>query len=410
MHRTETHLANSLTLTVASLALGLSLAACGGDDPDNPNNSNNGGTLTAVRSGTLTADGAGGAPDATGAVSIRRDSAGALFVVLGSDFMQEAGPGDTQLFLAKTADNIQAQRDADPASVSAAIGTVTNGFSGAANYPLPSSVDAEAFNYLIVWCPTAGVNFGVAQLGESSGPTLTTVRQANFVSDGAGGAPNASGSVHIARSESGALYVQLGDNFAQEMGPGDTQLLLARTSDNVQAQRDSDAASVSATLGTIANGASGAQEFMIPSGVNVSDFDYVIVWCPTAGVNFGAAQLPLRSGTLSADGAGGAPDATGAVSFERGEDGKLSLVLGADFAQEMGPGDTQIYLARADGNVASQRDAAASSVSAVIGTVSNGATGTMRFEVPSGVAVDGFDYAIVWCPTAGVNFGAARLN
>ena len=30
---------------------------------------------------------------------------------------------------------------------------------------------------------------------------------------------------------------------------------------------------------------------MVPAGVNVDEFDYVIVWCPTAGVNFGVAEL-----------------------------------------------------------------------------------------------------------------------
>ena len=239
---------------------------------------------------------------------------------------------------------------------------------------------------------------------------LTEVRSAAFVADGAGGTPDATGTARISRGEGGKLYVELGADFKREEGPGDTQLLLARSADNIQSQRDADAASVSMALGTIPNGGTGAMEFEVPSGVDVDDFDFVIVWCPTAGVNFGAAELPKRSGNLVADGAGGAPDATGAVKLARAGDGSLTIELGADFMQEMGPGDTQLLLARGMNNIAEQRDADASSVSAVVGTITNGATGAQTFTVPDGVDVDQFDYAIVWCPTAGVNFGAASLD
>lgn len=364
--------------------------------------------LTPLRAGTFVADGAGGAPDATGSISIARGPAGGLYVALGADFMVESGPGDTQLYLAKTADNIQAQRDADPASVSAVIGVVPNGFTGFMAYMVPADVNTDDFNYLIVWCPTASINFGAANLGDEVAPTV--VRMGAFVNDGAGGVPNAAGTFEVVRDAAGKISLQTGADFRVDMGPGDTQLFLARSDDNIETQRSADASSVSAVIGTISNGATGALSFEIPAGVDLNDFDYAIVWCPSAAINFGAAKLPLRTGAFVADGAGGAPDATGGVAFERDASGALTVVLGADFMQEMGPGDTQLFLARGDGNINEQKMASAAAVSPALGVVPNGATGGLTLTVPAGVETDAFDYAIIWCPTAGVNFGAARLN
>ena len=367
-------------------------------------------TLTTVRQGRLAGDGAGGAPDATGAVSFGRDATGAIFVSLGDDFAQETGPGDTQLILARTEANVQSQRDADPNSVSPSLGTVPNGFQGARTFAVPAGVSIADFDYLIVWCPTAGVNFGVARLDGAGAPERTAVRSSTLEGDGAGGAPDAVGSVQILRTAQGALLVRLGDDFAQEVGPGDTQLILARSADNVQSQRDADPSSASPSLGTIPNGGSGAREFEIPTNIDLDVFDYVIVWCPTAGVNFGVAELPLRGGQLAGDGAGGAPDASGGVSLVRGINGDLTVELDGTFTQEQGPGDTQLILARSADNVQMQRDADPSATSPSLGTIPNGGSGTRSFAVPAGVDVDLFDYVVVWCPTAGVNFGVARLQ
>ncbi|MEO1335287.1 MAG: DM13 domain-containing protein, partial [Myxococcota bacterium] len=241
-------------------------------------------------------------------------------------------------------------------------------------------------------------------------PTRTAVREASLVADGAGGAPDATGTVRIERDATGGLYVALADDFAQEMGPGDTQLILARTGDNIQSQRDADAESTSMSLGTIPNGASGERAFALPSDVDLDDFDYAVIWCPTAGVNFGVAQLPLRAGQLAGDGPGNAPDASGGIAISRGADNALTIELADDFMQEMGPGDTQLILAKGDGNVNDQRTMAASNASDSLGTITNGASGSQSFAVPDDVDLDQFDYAIIWCPTAGVNFGVAELN
>lgn len=399
--------ARALHALLALPLTGLLLSACGEEDDPNtdPNNETK---LTVIRSATLSGDGAGGAPDATGTVALARDPDGALYITLGDNFMQEMGPGDTQLFIAKASGNIDAQMSAAPSSV-ALIGTISNGFSGAKNFAVPAGTDVDALPFAIVWCPTAGVVFGTAELDPASGPSPEVVRSASFVADGAGGAPDATGTVRVLR-EGSNLSIVLGEDFSQEMGPGDTQLFLARGNGSITEQMGADPSSVSPVLGTLGNGTSGMHSFDLGSTVDLDAYDYVVVWCPTAGVVFGAAELPHRSGNLMADGSGGAPDATGMIGFARNESGKLVLELGADFMQEMGPGDTQLFLTRGTGSITEQRDAGAENVSAVIGTISNGGSGAMSFEIPSSVNADLYDHAIVWCPTAGVSFGVADLR
>ena len=166
----NTILRSHTTTLLTGLALTGLLAACGGDDDannntnTNNNTNNNAGVLTEVRSAAFVADGAGGTPDATGTARISRGEGGKLYVELGADFKQEEGPGDTQLLLARGMNNIAEQRDADASSVSAVVGTITNGATGAQTFTVPDGVDVDQFDYAIVWCPTAGVNFGAASL------------------------------------------------------------------------------------------------------------------------------------------------------------------------------------------------------------------------------------------------------
>ena len=399
---------NPRIIAAATLLIAGCMAACGGDDSDPiPDGDDVVGDLTTISGGELLADGPGGVPDATGSVRIAEDNDGNQYVVLSDNFSQEMGPGDTQLILATTQANVEEQRTANSNSVSEPLGVVPNGFSGSAAYRIPENVDVGAYSYLIVWCPTAGVNFGAAALITDVSDTI--VRTNALVSDDFNGVPYVTGTVSVVRSGS-QLSIALSSDFQQLEGPGDTQIFLARSADNITAQRNADPSSVSEVLGIIPNGATGAQSFALSSNVDVDDFDYVVIWCPTAGINFGAALLPARSGTLAGDGAGGAPDATGGVSFSRGADGSLTLELGTDFAQEQGPGDTQIFLTTGSGSISEQRASGASNVSPVIGTIPNGATGARSFTIPDNIDADLYDYAIVWCPTAGVNFGVTLLQ
>ncbi len=154
-------------LPVAALAMGI--AACGSDtEPANTNNSNNTATIpgTVLRSGSLT--NVDGTPSATGSISMRMDDAGKKYLYLSSDFVQEMGPGDTELRLAKAGTSIAEQMAADASNVSPAIGIIPNAATGEFLFEIPDSVDASSFSHAIVWCPTAGVNFGAGSISPSN--------------------------------------------------------------------------------------------------------------------------------------------------------------------------------------------------------------------------------------------------
>lgn len=266
-----------------ALTTTLFFAACGGTESDDDGANN---TLdvpqTVVRSGALVD--VDGTPSATGAISIRTDGAGKRYVYLGPDFVQAMGPGDTELRLAKGSGNVADQIAADASNVSVAIGVIPNASSGAFLFEVPSNVDDTAFGFAVVWCPTAGVNFGVASFG-GTGNRMFSAALTNV-----DGTPSATGSVTIRETGAGMFTLELGADFAQAMGPGDTEIRLAKGDDNIADQISADANSVSASLGIVPNGASGAMSFTF-SQAEPSDFGYVVIWCPTAGVNFGVGDL-----------------------------------------------------------------------------------------------------------------------
>ncbi len=272
-----------ITLTLSSI-LAIGLVACGGSEDGDDGNNNNTTDIpqTVVRSAGLT--NIDGTPSATGSVSIRTDAAGKRYVYLGKDFVQAMGPGDTELRLAKGSNNVADQQAADGASVSPAIGIIPNGASGDFLFDIPAGVDDASFGFVIVWCPTAGVNFGVGSFGEAGN------RQWSATLTNVDGTPSATGMVTITETGVGSFKLELGSDFSQDMGPGDTEIRIAVGNSNVADQIAADDSSVSAALGIVPNGSSGAMSFDF-TGAEPSDFGYVIIWCPTAGVNFGLGAL-----------------------------------------------------------------------------------------------------------------------
>ncbi len=158
------------------LCVSVGAAACGDDDGSTSSDAGTGSapstTDTSDASSALSPTAEAqlmdveGTPSATGLVQIGTNAAGETVVELGSDFMQATGPGDTELRLAQTDENVQEQLDADPMSVSPALGIIPNGGSGSFSFTVPSSIDVNDFDNVIIWCPTAGVNFGVGTLAD----------------------------------------------------------------------------------------------------------------------------------------------------------------------------------------------------------------------------------------------------
>jgi hypothetical protein len=262
------------------------VTACGDDQGDNIPGGNNppSGQGTTIRTGALT--NVLGTPSATGSMRIEVNPSGKRFLILEEDFQQEIGPGDTEIRVAASAENLQVQIDADPNTVSPVIGIVPNGGSGSFTFEVPASVDLDALSFVVVWCPTAAVNFGTGQLRTV---TRSVLQQTTLIN--VEGTPSATGPVTIEEDSTGARFVVLGDSFSQEMGPGDTELRFAFSDGNISDQLDADPGYVSPVVGVVPNGASGSFEFSLPPSVDLNQLTYVVIWCPTAAVNFGVGRL-----------------------------------------------------------------------------------------------------------------------
>ena len=72
-------------------------------------------------------------------------------------------------------------------------------------------------------------------------------------------------------------------------GPGATQVILAQ-SDGEIADAAADTFVVVGTLDS-ADGFDGEMDFELPSGTDGADFSHVVIWCPTAMINFGVGSL-----------------------------------------------------------------------------------------------------------------------
>jgi Electron transfer DM13 len=114
------------------------------------------GTFTAAKSGTFVEQNATGSK---GAVKLGTDSKSVQFLQLGSDFSTNFGTGTVTVYLSTSKDF-----KADPMKGNPdlrLLGGVTKG--GMANFKLDPKADAK-FTHVILWCASANVPFGFAEL------------------------------------------------------------------------------------------------------------------------------------------------------------------------------------------------------------------------------------------------------
>lgn len=232
-------------------------------DPSMPS-----GATTTLRSGTITAE--NNTPTA-GMVSIIRDAQNNEFVSLGDDFKSDFHTGTVTIYLAKTADNIGMQ---EAASASNVLKVALVNKNGKQYFKIPSS--AAGFPYVVFYCATAKINFGNSGL---SGQT-TTLRTGSIVhQDG----PATSGDVAIIKDVAGSEFIQLKDNFTSDFGSGTVTVYLAKNSSNINNQPDGD----KVKIGLVNR--NGAQVLAVPS--SAAAYKYVVFYCSTVKINFGAAEL-----------------------------------------------------------------------------------------------------------------------
>jgi hypothetical protein len=114
------------------------------------------GAFTAKTTGALTAQ--NGTPT-KGTASIGTDTKSTYFVKLGSDFTTELGTGTATLYLSTSATYKASPGTGNPDLK--LVGVIAK--NGEQNFKLTAAPDAK-FTYVIVWCGSAAIPFGNAQL------------------------------------------------------------------------------------------------------------------------------------------------------------------------------------------------------------------------------------------------------
>ena len=146
---------NSIIFSLSIAALIVVLAACKKDDPINDSPMPNG-EFTVERSGTFTAE--NNQPTA-GTVEYGKDEDDVYFVKLGSDFTTDQATGTLGLYFSTSAVFTSDPGNGNPDLM--ALGTITQ--NGEQYIKLDEAV-ASNFTHIILWCNTASVSFGNAQL------------------------------------------------------------------------------------------------------------------------------------------------------------------------------------------------------------------------------------------------------
>jgi len=126
----------------------------------------------------------------------------------------------------------------------------------------------------------------------------------------------------------------------------------------------------------------------------------------------GSAEITAHAGAISsaatqivvADGRVGsfvdkAHHTAGTATLLSDAGGTLTLELGGDFTTVAGP-DLNVYLSKASGVDGDSLD---------LGDLKAN-NGAQTYSVPSGVALDDYDYVVIWCVTFAVDFGEAELQ
>ena len=129
----------------ATMLIGCAIftVGCGGEDPSSPTTGTPevrpSGAVQSLRAGTfIKQDG----PPTSGPVAIVKDQDGTEFVELGDEFVSDFATGTVVLYFAKSAANIDEQRQADAANVSGIVGLVTR--NGRQYMTIPAAICSSA--------------------------------------------------------------------------------------------------------------------------------------------------------------------------------------------------------------------------------------------------------------------------
>jgi hypothetical protein len=187
-----------------------------------------------------------------------------LILTFASNFFSESGP-DLYVTLAK---NKSSYSSGDKEVVF--LGTNT---SGAKSFTI-TNTDINAFNYIHIWCKLHGPVFGSAELNNTMS---SSSKMGSIVSISHG--TSHKGTITLTEV-TGGLTLSFGSDFQTVSGPD----LVVTLSASASTYQSSD--KVIASLKSI----SGSQMYAV-TGVDLSDYQYVQVWCRQANSVFCSAKL-----------------------------------------------------------------------------------------------------------------------
>lgn len=118
-----------------------------------------------------------------------------------------------------------------------------------------------------------------------------------------------------------------------------------------------------------------------------------------------APTTVLRTGTLTAE--NGTPTA-GSVSVIRDANSDQWVNFGTDFTSSFATGTVTVYLAKSGSRIGDQRMLPPPPVPNILAVGFVTKNGAQALKLPGASA--GFGYVVLYCETAEINFGNARLN
>jgi len=188
-----------------------------------------------------------------------------------------------EVFLSKT-NSLNTSTDVLISTIPLGPGVPFQGaISGAHSYTVPTGVDVNDFDFVLVQCTSANILWGYANLVNTE-----VIRNGNFVANMPSVYP-ISGDV-ILTSNNGAMTVDFASNFATIQGIT-LEVFLSKTN-SLNTATDVLVSTIPLGPGIPFQGPiTGAHTFNVPAGIGLYEYSYVLVQCTSANILWGYANI-----------------------------------------------------------------------------------------------------------------------
>jgi hypothetical protein len=164
---------------------------------------------------------------------------------------------------------------------------------GDQNYDIPADADLAKYRAVTIWCKRFSVNFGTAPLNSSAAaPSMAQVLASGKFHDVA---HKGVGQATIYQVAGGKRLLRF-TNFETSNGP-DVRVYLVASKDasDSESVKQAGFVEVGALKGNI-----GDQNYEVSSGLELSKYRAVTIWCKRFGVNFATAPLTAADTAMNA--------------------------------------------------------------------------------------------------------------